>query len=254
VSNQHAGSGPAAPVAPEPSLAERARTLAILGRIGTLSTHSRKFPGFPFGSLMPYAADETGRPVLFISSMAMHTQNLQQDSRASLFIAQPDTSGDPLGSARVTLIGTVAEAPSEEVGELYLSRYESARQWQSYTDFTFYRLEVSGVYYVGGFGVMGWVSEQEYAAARPDPLAEVAPGIIQHMNTDHAEALRLLAVRFAGEVADEAVMTSVDRLGFRLRLRTGDRVHGCRVAFPREVRDPNDARVVLVEMARQARS
>jgi putative heme iron utilization protein len=254
VSNQHAGSGPAAPVAPEPSLAERARTLAILGRIGTLSTHSRKFPGFPFGSLMPYAADETGRPVLFISSMAMHTQNLQQDSRASLFIAQPDTSGDPLGSARVTLIGTVAEAPSEEVGELYLSRYESARQWQSYTDFTFSRLEVSGVYYVGGFGVMGWVSEQEYAAARPDPLAEVAPGIIQHMNTDHAEALRLLAVRFAGEVADEAVMTSVDRLGFRLRLRTGDRVHGCRVAFPREVRDPNDARVVLVEMARQARS
>ncbi len=96
---QHAGFGPAAPEVPEPSLAERARTLASLGRIGTLSTHSRKFAGFPFGSMMPYA-DDLGRPVFFISSMAMHTQNLQQDSRASLLITQPNVSGDPLGDPR----------------------------------------------------------------------------------------------------------------------------------------------------------
>src|SRR5258706_16272747 len=81
---QHAGFRPASPDVPEPSLAERARTLASLGRIGSLSTHSRKYLGFPFGSMMPYAADDRGRAVFFISSMAMHTQNLQQDSRASL--------------------------------------------------------------------------------------------------------------------------------------------------------------------------
>lgn len=203
---------------------------------------------------MPYAVDDMGRPVVFISSMAMHTQNLQQDSRASLFIADPEASGDPLGAARVTLIGMVAEAPSEEVSELYLSRYESARQWQDFSDFAYYRLEASGVYYVGGFGVMGWVSASEYAAASPDPLAESAPGIILHMNADHSDVLRLVAKRFAGEEADEAAMTSVDRLGFHLRLRSGDRVHGCRVAFLREVRTPEDARVVLIEMARQARA
>jgi hypothetical protein len=44
---------------------------------------------------MPYAADDLGRAVFLISSMAMHTQNLQQDSRASLLITQPDVSGDP---------------------------------------------------------------------------------------------------------------------------------------------------------------
>src|SRR5207249_8673032 len=79
---QRAGPGPASPDVPEPSLAERARSLASLGRIGSLSTHSRKFPGFPFGSMMPYAADQLGRPIFLISSMAMHTQNLQQDARA----------------------------------------------------------------------------------------------------------------------------------------------------------------------------
>jgi putative heme iron utilization protein len=115
---QHAGPGPITPGVPEPSLAERARTLALLGLIGSLSTHSQKFPGFPFGSMMPYAADELGRPIFFISSMAMHTQNLRQDSRGSLLITQPDVSGDPLGAARLTLLGDVTEAPTAEVKEL----------------------------------------------------------------------------------------------------------------------------------------
>jgi hypothetical protein len=251
---QHAGSGTAPPDVPEPSLAERARTLAWLGRIGSLSTHSRKFPGFPFGSMMPYAADEVGRPTFFISSMAMHTQNLQQDARASLLIIQPDISGDPLGAARLTLLGAATEAPAAEVRDLYLSRYENAKYWQDYTDFAYYRLEVSGVYFIGGFGVMGWISAEDYGSALPDPLADAAPGIIQHMNADHADELLLIAHRFAGEAADEAAMTAVDRLGFHLRLKSGGRIHGRRVAFLREVRNRDAARGVLTEMVQQARS
>ncbi|MBZ5725841.1 MAG: DUF2470 domain-containing protein [Acidobacteriia bacterium] len=251
---QHGGAGPAVTEVPETSLAERARTLAALGRIGSLSTHSRKVPGFPFGSMMPYAADERGRPAFFISSMAMHTQNLRQDARASLLITQPDEAGDPLGAARVTLVGTAAEAPAAEVRDLYLARYENARYWQEYSDFAWYRLEIEAVYFIGGFGVMGWVSADDYAAARPDPLVEAAPGILQHMNADHAAALRLIARRFAGEDADEAAMTAIDRLGFYLRLRCGEKVHGRRVAFLREVSDAASARAVLIEMAKQARS
>ena len=203
---------------------------------------------------MPYAADPQGRPVFFVSSMAMHTQNLLQDARASLLITQPDVSGDPLGAARVTLLGTATDAPAAEVRDLYLSRYENAKFWQDYTDFAYYRLEVSGVYFIGGFGVMGWISAEDYGNARPDPLAEAAQGIIQHMNADHTEALKLIARRYAGEVADEAAMTAVDRLGFHLRLKSSDRVHGRRVAFLREVSNSDDARSVLVEMVRQARS
>jgi putative heme iron utilization protein len=252
---QHAGPGPSAsPDSPEPSLAERARTLISLGRIGSLSTHSRKFPGFPFGSLMPYAADQFGRPVFFISSMAMHTQNLGQDPRASLLIAQPEAGADPLGAARMTVVGSAAEVPAAEVRDLYLSRYENAKFWQDYSDFAYYRLVVEGVYFIGGFGVMGWISADEYSAAQPDPLAESAAGIIQHMNSDHAEALRLIARHYVGEDADEAAMTAVDRLGFHLRLKSGDRVYGRRVTFPRAVTNSGDARAVLIEMVGMARS
>src|SRR6266545_3685536 len=93
---KHAGGGPATdqPSVPEPSYAERARTLVYLGTIGSLSTLSRKRPGFPFGSVMPYAPDEQGRPIFLISTMAMHTQNLTADPRASLLVTQPGADGD----------------------------------------------------------------------------------------------------------------------------------------------------------------
>jgi hypothetical protein len=200
--------------------------------------------------MMPFAIDDLGRPVFFISSMAMHTQNLLQDGRASLLITQPEASGDPLGAARLTLVGSATVTPRTEVCDLYLSRHENAQYWQDYSDFAYYRMDVAGVYFIGGFGVMGWVPAEEYAAAAADPLATVASGIIEHMNADHGDALRRIVAHDAGEAPDEAAMTAVDRLGFHVRLKTGDRVHGRRIAFPREVRDTNEARAVLIEMVR----
>lgn len=114
-------------------------------------------------------------------------------------------------------------------------------------------MDVMDVYYVGGFGVMGWVSASEYYHGKPDPLADVASDIIQHMNTDHGEALTLLALAFAGIESQEAAMTSVDRLGFHMRLKTSDGPRGARIAFSREVGGPTEARSVLIEMVAHAR-
>src|ERR1700727_1094821 len=97
---QHAYTGPALPHLPEPTHAERVRTLLSLVPIGTLSTLSRKQPGFPFGSLMAFALDSAGRPIFLISKMDMHTQNLIGDPRCSLFIAQVGADGDAFGAAR----------------------------------------------------------------------------------------------------------------------------------------------------------
>jgi len=227
-----------------------------LGRIGSLSTLSRKQPGFPFGSVMPYGLDDLGHPVFLISTMAMHTQNLQANPHASLLVTQPDASGDPLGASRVTLLGNVlpvAETGMAEARTLYLARYANSKYWVDFEDFSFYRMDVMDVYYVGGFGVMGWVSALEYDRAKPDPLADVASGIIQHMNTDHGDALIVLARVLTGIESQEVAMTSVDRLGFHVRLKTQDGMRGARIAFSREVTTPAEARTVLVEMVAQAR-
>ena len=258
-SRRHAGPGPASsqPTVPEPSHAERARTLMHLGRIGSLSTLSRKQPGFPFGSVMPYGLDDHGRPIFLISTMAMHTQNLQADPRASLLVTQNDAGGDPLGASRVTLVGNVLPMPDSEVPEarkLYLQRYANSKYWVDFEDFSFYRMDPVDVYYVGGFGVMGWVSASEYDRSRPDPLADSMTEIIQHMNADHKDSLVLLAREFARIEPQQATMTAVDRLGFHVRLKTQDGIRGARIAFLREVSNPADTRRVLVEMVQQARS
>ncbi len=114
-------------------------------------------------------------------------------------------------------------------------------------------MDVLDVYYVGGFGVMGWVSASEYYGGQPDPLADAATEIMRHMNADHADALVLLARVLAGIEAQEVAMTSVDRLGFHLRLKTRDGTRGTRIAFSADVRTPAQAREVLVAMVTRAR-
>jgi heme iron utilization protein len=134
-----------------------------------------------------------------------------------------------------------------------LVRHANSKYWVDFDDFSFYRMDVVDVYYVGGFGVMGWVSASEYYSGQPDPLADTATDIIQHMNTDHGDALVLLARAFTGIESQEAAMSSVDRLGFQLRLKTQDGTRGARIAFLREVSSPMQAREVLIEMVGQAR-
>jgi len=256
--NRHAGppSHGDAPSVPEPTYAERARTLLHLGRSGTLATLSRRHPGHPFASVMPYAVDERGRPLMLISTMAMHTQNLQTDARASLLVAQPDWAGDPLAAARVTLMGEGGRVPEGDLGAAraaYLARHDNARYWVDFDDFAFWRLEVADVYFVGGFAAMDWVEAASYGDAHADPLADAAGGIIQHMNADHADALIAYARAFAKIEADEATMIAVDRLGFRLRLTQGGRRHAVRIAFPREITTAAESRAVLIEMLREAK-
>jgi putative heme iron utilization protein len=225
--------------------------------MGSLSTLSRKQPGFPFGSVMPYGLDDHGRPIFLISTMAMHTQNLQAEARASLLVTQESTDGEPLGASRVTVVGNVLPVPKTELAEarkLYLERHANSRYWVDFEDFSFYRMDVIDVYYVGGFGVMGWVSASDYGSSQPDPLADATAEIIQHMNADHKDALVLLARTFARIESTEATMTAVDRLGFHVRVKTPDGLRGARIAFLREASNPAETRKVLVEMVQQARS
>ena len=239
------------------SLAEQARTLMHVGCVGMLATLSERHPDWPFGSVMPYGLDDQGRPTFLISSLAMHTRNLQRDPRASLLVAEERAREDPLGSARLTLLGTVAEVPDADltvVREGYLQRHPQSEMWVDFGDFGFYRMEITEPYYVGGFGVMGWVTAADYRAAEADPLADIAPSVIQHMNDDHADALVLVARHFGGCAAESARMTGVDRLGCDVQAALKDAEQGLRVPFIRQATNADEVRKVLTEMVQQARA
>jgi putative heme iron utilization protein len=247
-----------APPPPEPTHAERARTLVAGSNRGVLSTVALDPPGYPFGSIATYALDDSGRPTVFVSTMAEHTRNAAADPRASLIVAEPVSEGDPLAAGRVTLVGELLEVGPEErpaVRDRYLAANPSSAYYIDFGDFSFWRLEVRLVRYVGGYGRMSWVAATEYAAAEPDPLAgEPAAGVVEHMNVDHAAALVLLARVLGGRPrATAAVMTALDRYGFDLVAEGPDGRGALRIGFGTSVTDPKGVRREIVRLVREAR-
>lgn len=151
----------------EKEKAQGARQLLAAHTQGVLCTLSTKREGYPFGSVTPYALDAEGRPVFLVSSMALHTKNVVVDPKASLLVWDPATGEDLLSAARANVLGSVLPVPEGEepaVRAAYLKVHPAAEQWVDFGDFSFYRMEIAEIYYVGGFGVMGWVSKTDFEA------------------------------------------------------------------------------------------
>jgi len=70
----------------EPTHAERCKTLVASETRGALSTIAAQPEGYPYGSVASYGLDARGNPLLFVSTMAEHTQNALRDPRASLLV------------------------------------------------------------------------------------------------------------------------------------------------------------------------
>jgi putative heme iron utilization protein len=251
---------PPAPAAGRvPSHAERCRTLLARARHGTLCTLAREPKGFPFGSLVAVACDVVGRPLLLLSGLAEHTQNLRASPEASLLVAAALGSGDPLAYARATLIGTCTlvreEADARGARDTFLAAHPSATTYASFKDFAMYRLDPATARYVGGFGRMSWVGGDEYLAAEPDPLAAHEGGILEHMNDDHHDAVLAYARALAGiDGATRALMIAIDRYGFDLLAVTPDGERRARVSFTDDVASPDAARRALVALVQRARA
>ena len=254
-----AESGPERPPAPEPTHAERARTLVDGSNRGVLSTVALDPAGYPFGSVATYAIDELGRPIVFVSTMAEHTRNASADPRASLIVTEPFPEGsDPLAAGRVTLIGDLLQVGDDErrvVRDIYLAANPASSYYIDFGDFSFWRLEVASVRYVGGYGRMSWVEAADYAAAEADPLAgEAAVGILEHMNADHADSLVLMARVLGGRGdATDALMTAVDRYGFDVVVGGPSGREALRIGFDAAVATPAAVRPAMIRLVERAR-
>ncbi len=251
--------GDAASKARAPSHAERCRTLVAGARSATLCTLARDPEGFPYGSLVTVALDERGRPLLLLSELAEHTQNLAHCADASLLLAEPmDRHRTPLALGRVTLLGPCAKVPAEErdaARAIFLAAQPDASFYVDFKDFSFHRLEPIALRYVGGFGRMSWVTAADYLAAAPDPLAAAAPAILAHMNEDHGEAMVDYARALARlPEATAATMTAVDRYGFELAVTTPVGPRATRLAFEEEVSNSDEVRRAMVAMVKAARA
>jgi hypothetical protein len=137
--------------------------------IGTLATHARQPQGFPYPTVLPFAPDSHHRPTILVSRLAEHTRNLHSDPRAGFLIVHaPD--GDVLNGQRVTLVGTFEHVePTPPVTQRYLRYHPEAERFLVLGDFSFWVMSVERMRYIGGFGAMGWLTQEEL-----DPLDPVS--------------------------------------------------------------------------------
>ena len=149
------------------SLAELSGRLLRARGFGVLSTLSKRALGHPFGSVVTYAVDSDGSPIFLLSRLAVHTTNLLANPKASLLVFAHEIESQPLNTPRVTIFGEVTALQEADVRDMrasYLARHPESDQWIHFGDFSFYRMLLAEAYYVGGFGVMGWVDGVDLAA------------------------------------------------------------------------------------------
>lgn len=143
--------------------ADRVRALLSGARSGVLSTHALDPAGYPYGTVVPYALDGEGRPLVLVSALAQHSRNLQADPRASLAVADSAGASEAASTARLTYVcEAVRETDRARAAASYYARFPEARAYGESLDFTFVRLDPVKVRYVGGFGDMFWLDGKEY--------------------------------------------------------------------------------------------
>jgi putative heme iron utilization protein len=227
-----------------------ARRLLRRARTAALGTNDRA-PGCPYVSLANIATDGQGHPVIFISRLAWHTRNIEADARASIMVAETPAQGDALTGSRVTIMGRFEKCDAAGIALRYAHHHPAARMYLGFPDFSFWRLEPRKIHAVAGFGRIETMEPDEVFLPR-SLAADVMTGAqdaIDHMNEDHADAVRLYAVKLLAAKPGKWRLTAIDPDGAHLEL-DGEVL---RLAFARPVEKAADLRQAFASLARQAR-
>ena len=232
-----------------------AKTLIRSARYGALAV-IEPGTGAPLASRVGVATDVDGTPLILVSLLSAHTKAIIEEPRCSLLVGEPG-KGDPLAYPRITLVcraakldpGTLARARAER---RYLNRNPKAKLYVGLGDFSFFRLEVERAGLNGGFGKAYLLSRDDIIVDGPvvQALADSEQRAIDHMNDDHQDAIANYAQHFAKADSGGWVMTGIDVDG--IDLAAGDESR--RVFFPSPLRDAQEIRTILVEMAKEART
>jgi putative heme iron utilization protein len=232
----------------------RAAAKRVLRSASTAALATLSPGGSPFASLVTLATDHAGEPILLISRLAVHTQNLAKDERASLLLVEPGgEGGDPLAGARLTLCGRVGLPETGPVlRRRFLAHHPEAEGYAGFGDFSFRRFAVASGHLVAGFGRIIALKPADVLTncADAEELIEAEVSAVEHMNTDHQEALSLYATRLLHLPAGAWRMTGADPEG--IVLSNGARA--ARLAFPARVTTANGLRAILAELTKVARA
>lgn len=191
-------------------LLRRAATASLATTMATDAT--------PYASLVLVATDPAGQPLLLLSDLAVHSRNIAKNASVSLLISEQSGNRDPLTLPRISVEGYLQALDDSSLQARYLRRFPSARDFAEFADFKLYRMTVSRAHLVAGFGEIHWLDAEKFLI---DPgflqNGEAEADIINHMNTDHADAVQELVTAAMNTPADGWEICGIDREGMDLR-------------------------------------
>ncbi len=217
---------------------------------GVMATISVAVPGYPFGSHMPYCVDDEGNLLVYISTLAQHTKNLDANSKCSVTIVSPNY-GHIQNSARLTFIGDASRTSGEEFEEAfetYIRHFPKAKRYKEMHDFHIYKVRPVRLRYIGGFGKIFWVEKDEYLN-RAIFSKDAKLSIIQHMNEDHKDFMKKILVKNNIETPsdnEEVRMVDIDKLGISLMIE--DRRYF--VPFENFLQNENEAKDAIISLGK----
>jgi heme iron utilization protein len=232
-----------------------AKDLLRTARSGALATIDRN-TGHPFASLVNVATDVDGSPIILVSRLATHTANLEIDRRASLLLTSIGR-GDPLAHPRVTALGAFVPVVRDDSSEArlrrrFLARHPKSELYAGFADFSFWRLDVVSAHLNAGFARAADLKAADLLTdvSGADNLLDAEAGAVDHMNNDHADAVRLYATKLLNGDDGPWRLTGLDPEGADLGL--GD--VALRLPFPQGVTNSEELRRVLVQLAAAAQT
>jgi heme oxygenase (biliverdin-IX-beta and delta-forming) len=232
-----------------------AKNLLRTTRAGALATLDRN-TGHPFSSLVNTATDVDGSPLILVSRLSTHTANIEVDPRASVLLASTG-KGDPLAYPRLTVLGAFTRIERDtpdgaRVQRRFLTHHPKSKLYASFGDFTFWRFNVVSAHLNGGFARAADLKASDIITSLDGAgeIVDIEEGAVEHMNTDHSDAVRLYATKLLGEADGAWQVVGVDPEGLDLAL--GDRT--VRMPFAERVTDGLVLRKTLAVCGQRARA
>ncbi len=232
-----------------------AKTLVRGARHGSIAFLDPK-TGAPSINRVGVATDLDGAPLILVSMLSAHTPAILADPRCSLLVGVFG-KGDPLAHPRISLSCRATRlergGPDHIRAERrYLNRNPKAKLYVGLGDFSIFRLEPESGSLNAGFGKAYLLTRSDLLVSGPvnEELAESEQGALDHMNSDHLDAIAIYAHHFAKAEGNGWIATGFDADG--MDLASGD--DSRRVFFPQPLKTAADLRPALVEMAKAGRA
>ncbi len=124
--------------------------------------------GAPLASMTLFlAAPDFGAFHVHVSRLAWHTQDMQQDARVALSVAQTDDArADPFTLARVTIRGDAVQTIDDgRLKQAWIARFPAQAVNFELADFSFWRIAPRDARFVAGYGRIHNLSAAELAQA-----------------------------------------------------------------------------------------